>query len=32
MLLMGPLFHLIEATDRADALGQARRELRPGGL
>lgn len=32
VLLMGPLYHLIGATDRAQALGQARRVLRPGGL
>lgn len=32
VLLMGPLYHLTEAADRAQALGQAFRVLRPGGL
>lgn len=32
LLLMGPLYHLIEAEDRLCALAEARRVLRPGGL
>lgn len=32
VLLMGPLYHLPEADDRALALGEARRVLRPGGM
>lgn len=32
ILLLGPLYHLIEASDRATALSEARRVLRPGGL
>ena len=32
MLLLGPLYHLHGATDRARALCEARRVLRPGGL
>lgn len=31
VLLLGPLYHLIEAADRARALGEARRVLQPGG-
>lgn len=31
VLLMGPLYHLQERTDRLDALNEARRILRPGG-
>jgi ubiquinone/menaquinone biosynthesis C-methylase UbiE len=31
VLLLGPLYHLIEAADRARALSEARRVLRPGG-
>jgi SAM-dependent methyltransferase len=32
VLMLGPLYHLTEATDRARALHEARRALRPGGL
>jgi ubiquinone/menaquinone biosynthesis C-methylase UbiE len=32
VLLLGPLYHLTGAPDRARALGEARRVLRPGGL
>lgn len=32
VLLLGPLYHLIEPADRIRALGQARRVLRPGGV
>jgi SAM-dependent methyltransferase len=32
VLLLGPLYHLVEAADRAQALAEARRVLRPGGL
>jgi len=32
VLLMGPLYHLTEPADRARALAEARRVLRPGGL
>ena len=32
VLLLGPLYHLIEAADRARALAEARRVLRPGGV
>lgn len=32
VLLLGPLYHLIEANDRALALAQAHRVLRPGGI
>lgn len=32
VLLLGPLYHLIEATDRRKALAEAVRVLRPGGL
>ena len=32
VLLLGPLYHLIEAADRATALSEARRVLRDGGL
>jgi len=32
VLLMGPLYHLVEPADRAAALAEARRVLRPGGL
>jgi SAM-dependent methyltransferase len=32
VLLMGPLYHLVERADRLRALGEARRVLRPGGL
>lgn len=32
VLLMGPLYHLIDAGDRARALVEARRVLKPGGL
>jgi ubiquinone/menaquinone biosynthesis C-methylase UbiE len=32
VLLLGPLYHLLEATDRAAALAEARRVLRPGGV
>jgi len=32
VLLMGPLYHLIEETDRRAALREGRRVLRPGGL
>ena len=31
VLLMGPLYHLIDPDDRLDALTEARRVLRPGG-
>jgi ubiquinone/menaquinone biosynthesis C-methylase UbiE len=31
VLLLGPLYHLTEASDRARALGEARRALKPGG-
>ncbi|HSD30318.1 MAG TPA: class I SAM-dependent methyltransferase [Gemmatimonadales bacterium] len=31
VLLLGPLYHLTEAIDRARALGEARRVLKPGG-
>jgi SAM-dependent methyltransferase len=31
VLLMGPLYHLVEAADRLAALGEASRVLRPGG-
>jgi SAM-dependent methyltransferase len=32
VLLMGPLYHLVDKTDRDTALREARRVLRPGGL
>ncbi|MFC4014434.1 class I SAM-dependent methyltransferase [Nonomuraea purpurea] len=32
VLLLGPLYHLTDAADRAQALAEARRVLRPGGL
>jgi SAM-dependent methyltransferase len=32
VLLLGPLYHLVEAVDRATALAEARRVLRPGGV
>jgi ubiquinone/menaquinone biosynthesis C-methylase UbiE len=32
VLMLGPLYHLTEAADRARALHEARRVLRPGGL
>jgi SAM-dependent methyltransferase len=32
VLLLGPLYHLLEASDRRQALREARRVLRPGGL
>ena len=32
VLLLGPLYHLVEATDRARALAEAYRVLRPGGV
>jgi ubiquinone/menaquinone biosynthesis C-methylase UbiE len=32
VLLLGPLYHLLEATDRVAALAEARRVLRPGGV
>jgi SAM-dependent methyltransferase len=32
VLMLGPLYHLTERTDRLAALGEARRVLRPGGL
>ncbi|MFE5775449.1 class I SAM-dependent methyltransferase [Brachybacterium sp. NPDC056505] len=32
VLLLGPLYHLAEAVDRARALTEARRTLRPGGI
>jgi SAM-dependent methyltransferase len=32
VLLLGPLYHLTERSDRLQALGDARRVLRPGGL
>ncbi|WP_116203006.1 class I SAM-dependent methyltransferase [Amycolatopsis circi] len=32
VLLMGPLYHLTESDDRAQAIAEARRVLRPGGL
>lgn len=32
VLLLGPLYHLVERADRLQALGEARRVLRPGGL
>jgi SAM-dependent methyltransferase len=31
VLLLGPLYHLLERSDRAQALAEARRVLRPGG-
>src|SRR5580698_9802300 len=31
-LLMGPLYHLVEGADRAVALAEARRVLKPGGM
>ncbi|WUJ75013.1 class I SAM-dependent methyltransferase [Kribbella soli] len=31
-LLLGPLYHLVETSDRAKALSEARRATRPGGL
>lgn len=31
-LMFGPLYHLVEAADRAQALAEARRVTRPGGL
>lgn len=31
-MLLGPLYHLVERTDRLTALGEARRVARPGGL
>lgn len=31
-LLLGPLYHLLERSDRVQALSEARRVLRPGGL
>jgi ubiquinone/menaquinone biosynthesis C-methylase UbiE len=32
VLLLGPLYHLLEAEDRTQALAEARRVVRPGGL
>ncbi|HMC81134.1 MAG TPA: class I SAM-dependent methyltransferase, partial [Acidimicrobiia bacterium] len=32
VLLLGPLYHLVERADRLRALGEARRVLRPGGV
>jgi SAM-dependent methyltransferase len=32
VLLLGPLYHLVEASDRARALAEAHRVLRPGGI
>jgi SAM-dependent methyltransferase len=32
VLLLGPLYHLVDRDDRVRALGEARRVLRPGGL
>ncbi|WP_245805107.1 methyltransferase domain-containing protein [Amycolatopsis australiensis] len=32
VLLLGPLYHLVDVADRARALAEARRVLRPGGL
>lgn len=32
VLLLGPLYHLIDAADRRTALAEARRAVRPGGL
>ncbi|MEV6232682.1 class I SAM-dependent methyltransferase [Saccharopolyspora shandongensis] len=32
VLLLGPLYHLIDRDDRAQALAEARRVLRPGGM
>ncbi len=32
VLLLGPLYHLVERTDRVRALSEARRVLRPGGV
>jgi ubiquinone/menaquinone biosynthesis C-methylase UbiE len=32
VLLLGPLYHLIDRADRMTALGEARRVLRPGGV
>jgi SAM-dependent methyltransferase len=32
VLLLGPLYHLVESAHRASALAEARRVLRPGGL
>jgi len=32
VLLLGPLYHLTEASDRATALAEARRVVRPGGV
>jgi ubiquinone/menaquinone biosynthesis C-methylase UbiE len=31
VLMLGPLYHLLDARDRATAIGEARRVLRPGG-
>ena len=32
VLLLGPLYHLVEVADRSQALAEARRVLRPGGV
>ena len=32
VLLLGPLYHLVEASDRVTALAEARRVVRPGGV
>ena len=32
VLLLGPLYHLTDSTERLQALGEARRVLRPGGI
>ena len=32
VLLLGPLYHLVDAADRRTALGEATRVLRPGGV
>jgi SAM-dependent methyltransferase len=32
VLLLGPLYHLTEASDRTDAIAEARRVVRPGGV
>jgi ubiquinone/menaquinone biosynthesis C-methylase UbiE len=32
VLVLGPLYHLVERADRLAALGEARRVVKPGGL